>query len=463
MRKSTLLGGVALGVTLALGLGAAAQAQDLTVAWKGAPEFTNDDVKFKVRGRIYTDYVFQEIDGEYDPLTNLSGTGDYNTRNGRLRTARLGVEGQWNTQWAYKAEINFVAGNTVQWEDLILEYKPNDTTSIMIGNFKTVSLENITSSRYITMMERGAFNDVLDIGRVLNVAAKVNGINWTAMLAANGDSVNTADIAGEERLGWSFRGTFAPIDTDTTKLHLGVWARGRDFGDEGMPANALTGQPAGGSEAGRYRLRNNTNVGDRYIDSGSNFAESDLMFAVEAAWVYNSFSVQGEYAHVEADKRCFAVAPGAVNPCSQGADQGDVDAYYVTASWFPTGEMRRYEANRGEFNRTRILNPVTAGGTGAVELAVRYDNVDLSGLQTVRRFTGPGGPVDVLGPVDRGGEYQAITLGANWYPFPYVRFMANYTMAENDNPQIVNPLTLVAGPDRDVDVDTLQFRAQFDF
>ena len=61
---------------------------------KGAPEFTNDDVKFKVRGRIYEDYVFQEVDGEYDAVTNPSGTGDYETRNGRLRTARLGVEGQ---------------------------------------------------------------------------------------------------------------------------------------------------------------------------------------------------------------------------------------------------------------------------------------------------------------------------------------------------------------------------------
>jgi phosphate-selective porin OprO/OprP len=65
--------------------------------------------------------------------------------------------------------------------------------------------------------------------------------------------------------------------------------------------------------------------------------------------------------------------------------------------------------------------------------------------------------------VDRGGEYQAITLGATWYPFPYVRFLANYSVAENDNPLIVNPLTGVASTNRDVDVDTLQFRAQFDF
>jgi phosphate-selective porin OprO/OprP len=44
-------------------------------------------------------------------------------------------------------------------------------------------------------------------------------------------------------------------------------------------------------------------------------------------------------------------------------------------------------------------------------------------------------------------------VGANWYPHPYVRFMANYTKSENDNKAI----------GADVDVDTLQFRAQFDF
>ena len=41
--------------------------------------------------------------------------------------------------------------------------------------------------------------------------------------------------------------------------------------------------------------------------------------------------------------------------------------------------------------------------------------------------------------------------------------MANYTKAENDNPQWANPLTDALSPDRDADVETLQFRAQFDF
>ena len=49
MRKGKLLCGAALGVALSMGAGAAAQAQDLNVGWKGAPEFTNDDAQANAR------------------------------------------------------------------------------------------------------------------------------------------------------------------------------------------------------------------------------------------------------------------------------------------------------------------------------------------------------------------------------------------------------------------------------
>ena len=60
------------------------------------------------------------------------------------------------------------------------------------------------------------------------------------------------------------------------------------------------------------------------------------------------------------------------------------------------------------------------------------------------------------------GEYSAITVGANWYPFPYVRFMVNYSDSDND----LTPIALAAPAtpvNPDVSVKTLQFRAQLDF
>ena len=175
--NTSLCAGAALGV-IALAIAGGAQAQDTTTAWKGAPQFQNDTLTFKVRGRVYEDFVHQEVDRQ---------TGaDFDANVTRLRTARLGVEGTWNANWAYKAEFT-VAGGSANWEDLILEYKPTDSISIMAGNFKTVSFENISSSRYTTFMERGPFNDVLDIGRVMNLQVKANGENWTAAAAISGE------------------------------------------------------------------------------------------------------------------------------------------------------------------------------------------------------------------------------------------------------------------------------------
>jgi len=414
--KTSLVCGSALGALMALALASGAQAQETTTAWKGAPQFQNDSLTFKVRGRVYMDFVSQEVDQD-------GSANDFSSQVSRVRTARLGVEGTWNSNWAYKAEATISStGGTTQWEDVVLEYKPNDYSSIMVGNFKTVSLENISSSRYTTFMERGAFNDVLDIGRVMNISAKMNGENWTLQGAVSGDSINGADPTvvgddgGSEQISVNARATWAPVMTDTQTLHLGIWGRQRDRGDQG----GFT-----------YQTRNNSNYGARYLTSGA-VGDSDTMIGVEALWIAGPFSLQGEYANID------------VNRTTAGLGDASGKTFYAAASWFVTGEQRSMDVKKGELGRTKILAPVTGGGWGAFELAARYDSVDLTDFY---RAT----PLPVVSP--RGGEYTAITLGANWYPFPYVRFMANYTKAENDNPLTAN----------DADVDTLQFRAQFDF
>ncbi len=400
--NTSLCAGAALGV-IALAIAGGAQAQETTTAWKGAPLFQNDTLTFKVRGRVYEDFVHQEVDRQ---------TGaDFDANVTRLRTARLGVEGTWNANWAYKAEFT-VAGGSANWEDLILEYKPTDSVSIMAGNFKTVSFENISSSRYTTFMERGPFNDVLDIGRVMNVQVKANGENWTAAVAVSGDSLNNADptataTGGSEVLGVNGRVTWVPINGDATKLHVGAWARYRDRQDQ---ANFT------------YQARNNTNYGARYISTGA-VGVADTMVGLEGVFIQGPFAVQAEWAKADVDRLANV--------------SSDFTTYYVAGSWFVTGEMKNLDVKKGEWGRTKILNPVTSGGLGALELAVRYDNTDLT------NFNIPA----------TAGEYSAWTLGANWYVHPYVRFMANYTKSENDNKAV----------GADVDVETLQFRAQFDF
>jgi phosphate-selective porin OprO/OprP len=419
--RTALLSAAAIG---AMALAGAAHAQDTTTAWKGAPQFQNDTLTFKVRGRVYFDVVNQDVDFEDPAATDLSSTAS------RIRTARLGVEGTWNQNWGYKAEASISSGGgSTQWEDLILEYKPTDTASVMIGNFKSTGFENISSSRYITFMERGPFTDVMDNGRVMTAAVKANGEAWTLTGFVHGDSVNNTDpaVGSSEQFGYGARGTFAPINGDATKLHLGGSARFRDRGKGAAPLF-------------NYQVRNNTNFGGRYTTTGG-IGDKDSQYAAEFLLIHKSLSLQAEYAVIDVER-------------ANGASE-DLDAFYVSASWFPTGEMRNLDVRRGELGRTRILNPVTAGGFGAVELAVRYDSVDLS-----EAFTQAAPPVAAVSAL--AGQYEAWTLGATWYPFPYVRFMVNYTDSENDLTPVLRaaPLSPTAP---DVKVKTLQFRAQYDF
>lgn len=406
MRTQSLLSGAALGLVLSLAAGAPALAQDAppatTITWKGAPEFSWGEFTFKPRGRVYLDYVGQDVDRATGP--------DFTASDSRIRTARLGVQGTWTDQWSYTAEVSINNGDA-NWEDLLLRYTPSDSVSVTVGNFKSLSLENLTSSRYTTFMERGAFADLIDAGRVMTLAGQVGGDNWSLAAGVHGDSINDADVAGDESSGMFARAHFAPVHNAETSVHLGGWVRSRERGDD-TPF--------------RYRVRNNTNFGDRYTDAGSSplgAGESDTALGLEGAVVWRSLSLQGEWARVEADLT--------------GGGEAEATGYYAFVSFFPTGERRRYDPSGGEFGRVSIRNPVTAGGPGAIELAARYDNVDLT------EFAG----------VAAAGEYSAVTLGANWYPFPYVRFMANYTDARNQ----------AQVPTADVDVRTFQLRAQFDF
>lgn len=425
--KTSLVCGAALGAMLACGLGVAAHAQDNTVAWKGAPQWTNDDVYFKVRGRILIDGVFQDVDRE--------GTAtDYKTSNLRGRQVFLGVEGKLNNYIAYKAEGGWVNGGTPTWDDVVIEVKPTEMTSIMFGNIKATGLENLTSTRFTTFMDRGPYGDFGVDSYLLSVVGKVQGPNWSVTGAVQGDSINNADINNtssatntnqnsNERLGFTGRVHFAPVVTDFDKVHLAVSARYRNHGNEG---------------AFNYQGRTDTNYGTNglYYKTGA-IGDRDTTLAAEGAWIHNNFSVQGEYSNIKVERLQTAAAGS--NP--------DVKVGYAFVSFWPTGETRNYDPVAGEIKRPKILNPITAGGFGGVELALRYDFADLTdAYKTASTVASRTVSQDA-------GKYTAWTLGVNYYPTAYVRFQANYTDGSVD-PVVVN---------RGTDIKQFQLRAQLDF
>ena len=432
--KGQLVAGAAMSMVLALGLGTAAHAQEMAVKWKGAPEFSNDDVSFKMRGRFLMDAVFQDVD--------RAGTlSDFKTRAIRGRQAFIGVEGKLNSKFAYKFEGGFVNGGASSWDDAVLEYKALETTSILLGNVKAAGLENLTSTRFTEFLDRGPYGDFGVDSYLLGVVVKSNGPNWTVTGAVQGASLNSGDFNqacvanvqtvattattscnSKEQMVYTGRISYAPIMTDNDQVHLAASVRQRDRGSQG---------------AFSYAARPNTNYGTNgaYLNSGG-VADKDTTIAVEGAWVHKNLSVQAEYSDISFNRIA-----------GQTGGDGNVKVGYVFATWAPTGEVRAYDAAKGEFGRTKILDPITAGGKGGWVLGARYDFADLS-----EAYNGTPNQL-VTGGTSLAGEYTAVTLGATYYPISYVRFMANYTDAKVNNPSRLS----------DVDIKQFQLRAQIDF
>lgn len=407
--KFTLLGGAAL---LALaGMGTATTVQAKEVWGKGAPEFQDPDgnIKFKVRGRVQFDYVNVDQDNE--------AGGSFETSQTRTRRARLGVEGQFDSKFKYKAEVTLngkESGNTtdgpgkeVQWEDAYIEYAGGSSWSIIVGNQdQGYTLERLTSSRFSTNMERNMGDQAFGFGRTLGIGLMASQDNWGFAAFANGDSMNNSDQgSGDEAMEYRVHGYFTPVNTPTSLAYIGGTYRYRDAKD---------------GSAFRYRSRPETNIAGRIVDTGSGAAfTEDSLYSIEAAGKLGAFYAQGEYTIVNAE--------------GAGGLEADMSTYFVQGGWFLTGESRAYKG--GKFDRTTPNSPVSEGGMGAWELRARYDYLDLND-----------------GAVN-GGEATAYTLGVNWTPVKNVRFMGEYVNAESKERSAAN----------NWDADVIQLRAQFDF
>lgn len=86
----------------------------------------------------------------------------------------------------------------------------------------------------------------------------------------------------------------------------------------------------------------------------------------------------------------------------------DFSGYYIEASYFITGEHRRYKG--GAFSRVKPKHNFTPGksvGPGAWQVAFRYSNIDLNDFDE-----------GILG-----GQEDNLTIGLNWHINPNVRWM----------------------------------------
>lgn len=344
-------------LALLMALPAASFAQDLTV---------------KIGGRAMLDYTIGEI-------------GDQNIDATEARRVRLNATGTYGSAIKYKVELNTDSSGDVNVEDAYLEFKPEGAgLKVKVGQFRTYnSLDEQTSSRFSSAIERAAFTDAFGFDRRVGVSVSTAGDNYTLDVGAY--TTNLEEDGGpDEGHALAIRGTFNPIKTDETITHLGASWRYRSKG--------------GSAPDLRYRQRPFTHAApSRIIDTGR-FADSDNFYGVEAAVLHKNFWAAGEYGMLAAD--------------GSGANEdADFSGFYAEVG-MTLGGKKVYKG--GKFNRSKVDNPVGEGGYGAVALVARYDSVDLQD----EVYT---------------GKLNTIILGADWMPTEHTRIRLNYFNADAEN------------------------------
>jgi phosphate-selective porin OprO/OprP len=341
--------------------------------------------KFKFGGRIQYDIAGISSDQELqDAGFDNQGTGT------DFRRARIAFEGELGEHALFKAEYDFASGGDADFTDVFVGLQRLPWVGrFQAGHFKeAMSLEEQTSSKYITFMERGlpvlAFSPARNSGVALQNALFGERMTW-----AVGGFRDVGDFGEDFSDGSNYnvtaRITGLPVWEDEGKqaVHVGYSYSHRFRDDEPVTIGP----------------RPEVNVSSPLVSTGEIESDGVDVFGAEFAAVLNSLSFQSEFLDALVDQ--------------ESGDSKNFYGVYALVSWFVTGERRVYDPKIGAFGRTSPAEPLSLskGQWGALELAARYSHLNLNDGRI------------------RGGIENDVTAGVNWYLYSNLRVMLNWVYA----------------------------------
>jgi phosphate-selective porin OprO/OprP len=386
----------------------------LAIGWLGAGTVQAADLggaRVRIKGRFLVDSIDLVISRPGRPVDPADGI--------QVRQAYLGLDADLTDRLSLRFEGGASNNDALVWDEFALEYRPAPGVAIMAGNLKAAGLENLTSTKSLSFLERGPYGDLITDGFTSAVQVRANLYGLTATLAFQGEGFNNLGLdfdgpaspgALEQRAVTARVAGRVPLGGNK-HLHLGAWVRGRSF--DGDFPHAYSFQPAGSQ-----------GVEGPWLDTGP-LSRSDGTMAAEAAWWSGSLWVQGEAARLRPDPAPQAQVPGSPT----------LTAGYVLVGWNPQGEGRGYDARRA-----LVVPP----GPGSIDLLARYDFADV-----------PASPMALTGPQDlpATARVRGLTLGAVW------RVQTGYRLLLNVGEMHFDP----GGPGSKTRVRSVQVRAQYDF
>ena len=354
---------------------------------------------FKPRGRLMYEAGFTSVP---------DSTGRDDGFENEVRRARLGASGDVGGGFGYKFEIDF-AGNEVEVADAILTYGHGDL-EVAIGHHNNFqSLEELTSSLHTTFIERAAFTDAFGFER--RIGASVSYEKGIA-LAQAGVFTDNFDDTGTNNRGFDGRLVLMP-KSGNTQFHFGGSIHFNELGEDDATV--------------RYRQRPLVHfTSERFVNTDNIDADSEFGAGIEGAVISGPFhaAAEGYWQNVD-------VPTMGDNPTFFGG--------YAEIGYFLTkGDTRGYKG--GKFDRTKPENPVGEGGTGSVQLNLRYDYLDLNDAGII------------------GGKQNGYLASLIWKPTDYTLFSLNYGKMD-----YTDAVHAKADGDTDYTVDAFGVRAQVDF
>jgi len=357
---------------------------DVVFSWAPGPTIKSKDGEFSahIRGRLGFDY---------GSISDSKGVGSQDRNATELRNARIGIEGIAYRDFKYKLEVDFV-DSKVSIADAYVEYKGWNALNVRVGQSKEgVSLEESTSGRFVSMMERGSFTDAFGYQRRLGLRLLAGGDDWIANAGVFGSAAVSSN-KDKEGHAVTARLAYFPKIGNAGRVHIGTSFMSRGF-DNDVDLGAH-----------RYRQRPFAHTSSiRYVDTGVlTGIKGDQIVGAELAGIFGPFYAEAEWAWLKAD--VDEASTGLYNGQSGIALQGG----YIGMGWFITGESRGYK--KGAFKRTKVNSSVFDGGFGAVALVARVDYIDLVDKSA-----------DVLG-----GEQLSYAFGVNWHLSNHAIMKFNY-------------------------------------
>jgi len=382
---------------------------DVKITMSPSPKIESTDGKhsFQPFGRIHTDVAVFDDDKNDHP------------DGATFRRVRLGFKGKVDNDINYKAELDFGnkgSSDSVSFKDVYIEYTGLKHANIKVGNFRPAyGLEELTSSNYITFIERSLPTGSFATGEIIGLQTNGSGDNYSWVIGAHNDK-STTKSSDDEAKSVVARVTYAPLAEADKSFHLGL--------------SQVYRVPDSANDTVSFDTKAENSIQSlESAETGSvTGVDSIYLTGLEAAGVYGALSVQGEYFYNIIDR--------------ETASDVNLGGWYAQASYFLTGESRPYKVSNGTFGRVKPTSPFSLkeGGWGAWEVAARYSVIDLNDNNI------------------QGGAVRDITLGVNWYLNNHTRLMANYIMSDTDS---VTPSG--ANVSANDDPNLLLLRAAIDF